>query len=191
MTLTPTSVLYTLTIFLRSCCHHIDAPCILVGQHRENDVPSAFRSLLAARYIHLDQAAVQTPQFHDSKPGPYITSLGNNLLLPSVMSAVHVPTGTLPEMWALISDRLPATYSTTAIVLSVGYLLYVIANKVLYYLSSPIRDLPGPKSVNWLTGSLPRTEWEPDSQKFQLDWAHQYGPVVKYYGWFNVSVNAI
>ena len=60
----------------------------------------------------------------------------------------------------------------------------------LYYLSSPVRDLPGPKSVNWLTGSLPRSGWEPDSQKFQLEWARQYGPVVKYYGWFNVSVHA-
>jgi hypothetical protein len=152
-------------------------------------VPSAFRSLLAARYIHLDQAAVQTPQFHDSKPGPHISSLGNNFLLPSVMSTAHVPM--LPEMWALISNYLPATYSTAAIALSIAYLLYVIVNKVLYYLSSPVRDLPGPKSINWLSGSLPRSEWEPDSQEFQLEWARQYGPVVKYSGWFNVGVNAI
>jgi hypothetical protein len=105
------------------------------------------------------------------------------------MSAAHV--SIVPKMRALISNYLPATYSTTAIVLSIAYLLYVIVNKVLYHLSSPVRDLPGPKSVNWFTGSLPRREWEPDSQKFQLEWAHQYGPVVKYYGWFNVGVNAI
>jgi len=98
------------------------------------------------------------------------------------MSAAHVPM----QMWALVSSYLPATYSTTAVVLSIA-LLYVIVNKVLHSLSSPIRDLPGPKSVNWLTGSLPRSEWEPDSQKFQLEWARQYGPVVGYYGWFNVS----
>ena len=97
----------------------------------------------------------------------------------------------LQEMRALVSNYLPETYSSTAIVLSIAYLLFIIVKSVLYYLSSPVRDLPGPKSVNWLTGSLPRTEWEPDSQKFQLDWAHQYGPVVKYYGWFNVSVHVI
>ena len=105
------------------------------------------------------------------------------------MSAAHVPM--LSEMRALISNYLPATFSTAAIALSIAYLFYVIVNKVLYYLSSPVRDLPGPKSVNWLTGSLPRDEWEPDSQKFQLEWVHQYGPVVKYHGWFNVGVNAI
>jgi hypothetical protein len=100
----------------------------------------------------------------------------------------------LPEMRALVLSYLPATYSTTTIVLSslsTAYLLYIIVNKVLNYLTSPVRDLPGPKSVNWLTGSLPRSEWEPDSQKFQLEWAHQYGPVVKYSGWFNASVHAI
>jgi len=105
------------------------------------------------------------------------------------MSAAHVLM--LSEMRALVSSSLPATYSTTVVLLSIAYLLYVIVNKVLYYLSSPVRDLPGPKSVNWLTGSLPRREWEPDSQKFQSEWARQYGPVVKYYGWFNVSVHAI
>ena len=100
----------------------------------------------------------------------------------------------LPEMRALVLSYLPATYSTTTIVLSclsIVYLLCIIVNKVLSYLSSPVRDLPGPKSVNWLTGSLPRSEWEPDSQEFQLEWAHQYGPVVKYSGWFNVSIHAI
>jgi hypothetical protein len=100
------------------------------------------------------------------------------------MSVAHVPM--LLEMRALVSNYL-ATYSTTVVVLSIAYLLYFIVNKILRYLSSPIRDLPGPKSVNWLTGSLARSEWEPDSQKFQLEWTRQYGPVVGYYGWFNVS----
>ena len=107
------------------------------------------------------------------------------------MSTAHVPI--LPEMRALVSNHLPATYSTTAVVLSlsIAYLLYVVVNKVLDSLSSPLRVLPGPKSVNWLTGSLARSEWEPDSQRYQLEWTHQYGPVVKYYGWFNVSVHVI
>ena len=108
------------------------------------------------------------------------------------MSAAHIPM--LPEMRALVLSYLPSTYTTTTIVLSslsIAYLLSIIVNKALNYLSSPVRDLPGPKSVNWLTGSLPRSEWEPDSQEFQLEWARQYGPVVKYSGWFNVTMHPI
>ena len=147
----------------------------------------AVRPSLASsiNHLYLDQAAVQTPQFSDSN------SADNwEQRLASVhMSAAHTPI--LPEMRALAMNYPPSTYSTAAIALSIAYLLYVIVHKVIYRLSSPVRDLPGPKSVNWLTGSLPRSEWEPDSQKFQLDWAHQHGPVVKYYGWFNVSVHVI
>ncbi|KAI9463999.1 cytochrome P450 [Lactarius psammicola] len=76
------------------------------------------------------------------------------------------------------------TAAATAISTSV-YLLYVIVGKVRAYLSAPVRDLPGPKSVDWLTGSLPRHVWEPDSQEYQLEWACQYGPVFRYYGLFN------
>ncbi|KAI9463998.1 cytochrome P450 [Lactarius psammicola] len=72
--------------------------------------------------------------------------------------------------------------------ISIGvYLLYIIVGKVRAYFSAPTRDLPGPKSVNWLTGSLPRHVWEPDSQDYQLEWARQYGPVFRYYGWFNLD----
>lgn len=80
-------------------------------------------------------------------------------------------------------DRFP----TATIAISTGvYLLYIVVGKVRAYLSAPIRDLPGPKSVNWLTGSLPRHVWEPDSQDYQLEWTRQYGPVLRYYGWFNM-----
>ncbi len=77
------------------------------------------------------------------------------------------------------------TVATIAISTGV-YLLYIVVGKVRTYLSAPIWDLPGPKSVNWLTGSLPRHVWEPDSQDYQLEWARQYGPNLRYYGWFNV-----
>lgn len=88
----------------------------------------------------------------------------------------------------MILDYLPATYSTaTVIVLSIVPLLYIIVSKVLAYLSAPVRDLPGPKSVNWLTGSHARDVWEPDAQDNQLKWTQQYGSVFRYYGWFNVS----
>ncbi|KAF8270046.1 cytochrome P450 [Lactarius quietus] len=77
----------------------------------------------------------------------------------------------------------------TAITLAIStgvYLLYVVVGKVRAYLSAPVRDLPGPKSVNWFTGSLPRHIWEPDSQDHQLEWARQYGPNYRYYGLFNM-----
>jgi hypothetical protein len=96
----------------------------------------------------------------------------------------------LPEMRSLVSNYLPATYSTATvtIVFSVAILLYTIVNRILYRLSAPTRELPGPKSVNWLTGSHARDVWEPDSLENQLEWTRQYGSVFKYYGWFNVSV---
>ena len=93
-------------------------------------------------------------------------------------------------MVALISNYLPETYTaTTAVVVSaVVYVLYIIVSKVLAYRSAPIRDLPGPKSVNWLTGSHARDVWEADAQETQLKWTREYGPVFRYYAWFNVSV---
>ncbi|KAI0299412.1 cytochrome P450 [Multifurca ochricompacta] len=90
---------------------------------------------------------------------------------------------------ALYTDYLPEYYSTasTVALLTVIYLLYVILGKVLAYRSSPIRDLPGPKSVDWLTGSHERSVWEPDSQDTQLEWTQKYGPVFRFYGWFNLD----
>ena len=95
----------------------------------------------------------------------------------------------LSEIKCLLSGYLPATYARAivTVVLSVALLLYV--NRVLYRLSAPTRELPGPKSVNWLTGSHARDVWEPDSLENQLKWTRQYGPVFKYYGWFNVRDN--
>ncbi|KAF8270007.1 cytochrome P450 [Lactarius quietus] len=79
-------------------------------------------------------------------------------------------------------------FTAVTLVISTGvYLLYIVLGKVRAYLSAPVRDLPGPKSVNWLTGSLPRHVWEPDSQAYQLEWAHQYGPIYRYYGFFNLT----
>jgi hypothetical protein len=78
--------------------------------------------------------------------------------------------------------------TTTAIVLSALPLLYIVVKKVLHRLSAPIRQLPGPKSLNWLNGSLERHVWEPDAQDAQLEWTQKYGRVFRYYGMFNVSV---
>jgi hypothetical protein len=71
---------------------------------------------------------------------------------------------------ALVSSHLPETYTTPTgvIVLAIVYVLYTIVRKVLAYRSAPIRDLPGPKSVNWLAGSHARNVWEPDAQDTQL-----------------------
>jgi hypothetical protein len=77
--------------------------------------------------------------------------------------------------------------TAATIAISAGvYLLYIVVRNVRAYRSAPIRDLPGPKSINWLTGSLPGHVWEPDSQDYQLEWMRQYGPTIRYYGWFNV-----
>lgn len=81
-----------------------------------------------------------------------------------------------------------ADSTTTVIALCAVPLLYIVVKKVLHRLSAPIRQLPGPKSVNWLTGSLERHIWEPDAQDTQLEWTEKYGPVFRYYGMFNVSV---
>ena len=87
------------------------------------------------------------------------------------------------------SNYISKTHSiTTAIVLTAVPLLYIVVKKVLHRLSAPIRQLPGPKSVNWLTGSLERHIWEPDAQEAQLEWTQKYGHVFRYYGMFNVSV---
>jgi cytochrome P450 len=78
-------------------------------------------------------------------------------------------------------------FTAVAIAVSTGvYLLYIIVDKVRAHLSAPVRDLPGPKSINWLTGSLPRHVWEPDAQDYQLEWTRQYGTNFRYYGFFNM-----
>lgn len=79
----------------------------------------------------------------------------------------------------------------TAIVLSAVPLLYIILRKVLTNLSAPIRELAGPKSVRWLTGSLDSNVWEPDAQDYQIEWTLKYGPVFRYNGFFNVSVTCV
>ncbi|KAN0139247.1 Cytochrome P450 [Lactarius tabidus] len=77
--------------------------------------------------------------------------------------------------------------TAATIAISAGvYLVYIVVRNVRAYRFAPIRDLPGPKSVNWLTGSLPGHVWEPDSQDYQLEWMRQYGPTIRYYGWFNM-----
>ena len=90
------------------------------------------------------------------------------------------------------SNYISKTHSiTTAIVLTAVPLLYIVVKKVLHRLSAPIRQLPGPKSVNWLTGSLERHVWELDAEDTQLEWTQKYGPVFRYYGMFNVSVSYV
>ena len=89
----------------------------------------------------------------------------------------------------MVPKYILTTHSTTTIiVLSAVPLLYFVVKKVLHHFSAPVRQLPGPKSVNWLTGSLERHVWEPDAQDAQLEWIQKYGPVFRYYGMFNVSV---
>ena len=93
-----------------------------------------------------------------------------------------------PNAPRMVPNYISISHSTTtAIVLVAVSLLYIVYKKVLRHLSAPIRQLPGPKSANWLTGSLERHVWEPDAQDVQLEWIQKYGPVFRYYGTFNVS----
>jgi len=105
------------------------------------------------------------------------------------MFAAYIPTRL--EIEQLMSKfftvaRTPEAASTV-IALSVVLLLYTIVNKILAYLSAPIRDLPGPKAVSWLTGCMAPGVWEPDDQASQLEWTRQYGPVLRYRGFFMLS----
>ncbi|KAI9513472.1 cytochrome P450 [Russula earlei] len=97
----------------------------------------------------------------------------------------HAPE-THPRMGDFISKYFPAIPPTAFAVVSV-VILFHIANKIFTHFSAPIRKLPGPKSVNWFTGSNARNVWEPDSQHDQLKWVRQYGHVFRYYSWFNVT----
>ncbi|KAH9972118.1 cytochrome P450 [Lactifluus volemus] len=84
---------------------------------------------------------------------------------------------------------LPETYSvvTAAVVSAVTYIIYIVASLVIAHRSAPIRDLRGPKSVNWLTGSYERNVWMSDAQDKQLEWVREYGPVFRYHNWFNLK----
>jgi hypothetical protein len=96
--------------------------------------------------------------------------------------AAYIPMGS--EMRDL--DYVPEPIAT-AIVISGVLLLYIILNNVRARLTAPTRVLPGPKSMYWLTGSHASDVWEPDALDTRLEWIQKYGPVFKYYGWFNVS----
>jgi hypothetical protein len=108
------------------------------------------------------------------------------VLLPPIISPTLATQ--IPMIRSLLSNYLTATHPTAIVVLLAAFSLYIIVDRVLYRLSAPTRELPGPKSVDWLTGSHARDVWEPDGLENQLEWTRQYGPVFKYYSWFNVSV---
>jgi hypothetical protein len=95
----------------------------------------------------------------------------------------------IPKLQEVVSNYISVTHSTTTTVVLLAVLfLYIIVRQVLAHLSAPIRELPGPKSLNWFTGSL-ESVWDPeDAQDVQLEWTRKYGPVFRYYGMFNVSV---
>ncbi|KAI9513462.1 cytochrome P450 [Russula earlei] len=94
--------------------------------------------------------------------------------------ATYIPTRL--EMGALFPPMSPLT--AIAILLIIVPLLYVV---ILIRPSGPMRVLPGPRAVSWLTGSVPRGIWEPDAQVNQLEWTRQYGPVFRYHGLFMIS----
>ncbi|TFY70485.1 hypothetical protein EVG20_g2510 [Dentipellis fragilis] len=51
---------------------------------------------------------------------------------------------------------------------------------------SPLRDLKGPKSVSWVTGSV-KGVFESDAPEEYLNWIKEYGPTFKYHSYFNMD----
>ncbi|KAG6836608.1 hypothetical protein H0H93_006158 [Arthromyces matolae] len=53
-------------------------------------------------------------------------------------------------------------------------------------LTSPLRDLPGPKNASWIYGNS-KEIWKEDAAVPQEKWVDQYGPAIKYYAFFSTK----
>lgn len=79
--------------------------------------------------------------------------------------------------------------AVTAVVLAlVGKDLYQFIRGTLRPLFSPLRLVPGPPSGGFLMGNL-RAIFEADPVVLHEKWAKEYGPVVKYKTFVNVSLS--
>ncbi|KAJ7778746.1 cytochrome P450 [Mycena maculata] len=69
-----------------------------------------------------------------------------------------------------------------------AYALYKILKVVYQELNSPLRHLPGPKSSHFFYGNL-KDIWkaESDNVLLQQQWVQQYGPTLKYHGFFGMT----
>ncbi|RDB19459.1 hypothetical protein Hypma_013686 [Hypsizygus marmoreus] len=61
------------------------------------------------------------------------------------------------------------------------------AIKLIYgEFTSPLRDLPGPKSTSWIYGNF-KEIWEAENSVLQEKWVREYGTTIKYTGLFGMS----
>ncbi|KAJ7110658.1 cytochrome P450 [Mycena epipterygia] len=67
-----------------------------------------------------------------------------------------------------------------------AYALYELFKAIYGELTSPVRNLRGPKSTHWLYGNLKEIMEDEDSG-LQERWIQQYGQTMKFYGLFNKS----
>lgn len=66
--------------------------------------------------------------------------------------------------------------------------IYHFIRGSLHPFFSPLRLVPGPRSQSLLMGNL-RAIIDADPCELHAKWAQEYGPVIKYKGFVNVSFN--
>ncbi|KAI0267369.1 cytochrome P450 [Gloeopeniophorella convolvens] len=86
-------------------------------------------------------------------------------------------------MSLLTNLYLAPAVATAGLVLYIAY--WVISSKIRNA-TSPLRDLPGPPSYSWATGSF-REDREFEAVAQQEEWLRQYGPVFRYHSFFGTQ----
>ncbi|KAJ7486927.1 cytochrome P450 [Mycena latifolia] len=71
-----------------------------------------------------------------------------------------------------------------------AYVLYRILKLAYQEIYSPIRHLPGPKSSHFLYGNL-KEIWDEENSVPQERWVKQFGPTLKYNGFWGASMNRL
>ncbi|KAH7907833.1 cytochrome P450 [Hygrophoropsis aurantiaca] len=66
----------------------------------------------------------------------------------------------------------------------IGFVLWKIGKHVVHQLTSPLRNINGPKSTSWLFGNV-RDVFKSEEMVLLEEWAQEYGQTLKYYGPLN------
>jgi len=74
--------------------------------------------------------------------------------------------------------------SLTATLLAYG--LYKVIKLIYGEVTSPLRDLPGPKSSSWIYGNF-KEIWEAENSVLHEKWVQQYGPTLRYKGFLGLT----
>ncbi|KAH7907839.1 cytochrome P450 [Hygrophoropsis aurantiaca] len=74
--------------------------------------------------------------------------------------------------------------STTATL--IGFGLLKIGKLIVRQVTSPLRNIDGPKSTNWLFGNLGKL-FKSDDMVLVEEWVQEYGQTLKFYGFLNTA----